>query len=328
MTFCQFNHVIFVTFCLFFPFLSTTYSYFCSGKQPHRQKYITQPHMKKGLTYLILYLLTVLIMVLIPMPADSMWDPALIISASAALITLLIYLSAQLLGTDNTPGEIVFTGLFILFFLPGANTLFLRDEVAILDLGSQCIVPFFLMQYERARKKPFSGWYILMLLMGIFCSYTHDGITIPLCAGFLWMSFLQRDTFFRTACWPMVVGFVLGTSLSIWQAIRHGESGAFADYTSQTMRILGILWDTKIFLLAMGLTIYLNTSRHGRKRLLYIFRHHELLGYCGFFALILLPFAPLGIENAATGVCFFGMYWAILMIRSIAHRIQIRGKSR
>lgn len=284
--------------------------------------------MKKGLTYLILYLLAVLLMALIPMPADSMWDPALIITVSASLLTLLIYLSAQLLGTDRTPGEIVFTGLFILFFLPGANTLFLRDEVAVLDLGSQCIVPFFLMQYERARKKPFSGWYILMLLMGIFCSYTHDGITIPLCAGFLWMSILQRDTFFRTACWPMVVGFVIGTSLSIWQAIQSGESGAFADYTSQTIRILSILWDTKIFLLAMGLTIYLNTNRQGRRTLLFIFRRHELLGYSGLFALILLPFAPLGIENAATGVCFFGMYWAILMLLSIAHKFRMRERLR
>lgn len=284
--------------------------------------------MKKGLTYLILYLLAVLIMVLTPMPADSMWDPALIITASASLLTLLIYLSAQLLGTDRTPAEIVFTGLFILFFLPGANTFFLRDEVSVMELGSQCIVPFFLMQYERARKKPFSGWHLLMLLMGIFCSYTHDGITIPLCAGFLWMSFLQRDTFFRTGCWPMVMGFVIGTSLSIWQAIRNGESGAFADYTSQTMNVLSILWDTKIFLLATGLTIYLNTSRYGRRILLFIFRRHELLGYCSLFALVLLPFAPLGIENAATGVCFFGMYWTILMLLSLAHRFRIQEKHR
>lgn len=282
--------------------------------------------MKKGLTYLILYLLAVLLMVIIPMPADSMWDPTLIITASASLLTLLIYLSAQLLGTDRTPSEFVFTGLFILFFLPGANTFFLRDEVSVLELGSQCIVPFFLMQYERARKKPFSGWYILMLLMGIFCSYTHDGITIPLCAGFLWMSILQRNTFFRTACWPMVVGFVIGTSLSIWKAIKNGESGAFSDYTSQTMSVLSILWDTKIFLLAMGLSIYLNTRRYGRIVLLLTFRRHELLGYCGLFALLLLPFAPLGIENAASGVCFFGMYWTILVLLALARLFKIREK--
>lgn len=286
--------------------------------------------MKQVLTYLCIFGFMVLIMAMLPHPVDLFISPRVVIPVAALLFTLLVGLSAKLAGTGGRPENIFGTAVFILLFMPDVGKFYTCDDAAILELGSQCIVPFFLLQYDRVRKRPFTGWHFLMLLMGIFCSYTHDGITIPLCAGFLWVSFLNRSTFFRTACWPMVVGFVIGTGLSIWQAMDKGTSGAISDfegYTSQTTRALALLWDTKIFLVTVGLTAYLSVSRWGRQILVQNFRDYTLLSCCAMLSYCALPFAPLGLDNAVTGVCFFCMFWALLLLRSLADKFYYaRGK--
>ena len=278
-----------------------------------------------AVTYLCIFALVALMMALLPTHEWMMWEPAVVIPICALLITLLVYLSAQLAGTGGSVAEVACTSLFVLFFLPGADNFFERDEEAMLELSSQCIVPFFIGQYERIHTRDFRWGYLLMLLMGIFCSYTHDGITLPLCAGFLWLSYLARDRFWRTACWPMVVGFVLGTALSVWQHLRSGQAdvpASLSDGLSQTMRALQLLWETKIFLLSVVLTTWLSLSHKGRRRILHTFRSHTLLCACAMFAIVFLPFAPLGLDNAVTGVCFFCMYWTLCLLKSLYEEYQ------
>lgn len=279
--------------------------------------------MKRFLTYLLIFFYTLLALALFPATHTHIPYPQLIYPATSLLFVLLVALSAKLIGWHDRPVGILTTAIFIGLFFPSSDTFFQLDWNALRELGSQCIVPFFIGQYNRIRSAPFSRSYILMLLMGVFCSYTHDGITIPLCAGFVWMAILNHDKFFRTACWPMVIGFVIGTSISIWQA-NNGQQENSAGYlntlSAHTTESIGLLWDTKIFLFAMGLAAYLSMRRWGRQILLHNLKEHPLLTHCTIFSLSTMPFAPLGLDNAVKGVCFFCMFWTLIQGKSLINK--------
>lgn len=259
---------------------------------------------------------------LFPPTGGYVWEPWTINICTTLLFTLFVYLTASLARTDQSAIGIVATAVFIIFFCPGEEAFFNRDESALVELSSQCIVPFFIGQYNRTSQKDFHRWYFLMLLMGIFCSYTHNGITIPLCGAFVWLAFQRRERFFRQACWPMVVGVIIGTGLSLRQ--RWGDSlTATADpevMVSVTGIALKTLWETKVFVASMLMTGYFLTLRRGRKEVLHIFRRHYVLTLCCIFSLCTLPFAPLGIENAVTGVCFFSMFWLLFLCQYLAEK--------
>ncbi len=275
----------------------------------------------KRLTYLSIYLLVCLSLWLIPKADGYIWDPRIIIPTTALLFTLLVWLIARFLGTDRTAMELVVTAGFILLFSPGSHLYFSRDEDALIELGSQCIVPFFLTQYKRISRKNFKLAYALMLLMGIFCSFTHDGITLPLCLAFLLLAWQRRNEFFRLACWPMVIGWLIGTVLKFTTRDQFPIlTPDLQVLTNRTTMVLGLLWDTKIFMLALGLTFWLSTTSWGRKDLLRTFRRQRLITYSLLFSLSCVPFAPLGIESAVTGVCFFSMLWALLLCQGLERR--------
>ncbi len=272
----------------------------------------------KKLIFLLIFLFVSLMLAVVPKSGVYVWDQRIIVPATAAMFTLLVWLVARFIGTDRTPLELIVTASFILLFAPGTSFIFSRDEQAILELGSQCIVPFFLTQYTRISRKNFRKAYVLMLLMGIFCSFTHDGITLPLCLAFLLMAWQRRSEFFRLACWPMVAGWLVGTIL---QFALHGQ---FPDLrpgievlTSRTAMVMSRLWDTKIFMLALALTMWFTSTHWGRRELLFAFRRNRLIAYGLLFALSCVPFAPLGIENAVIGVCFFAMLWAMLLCKGL-----------
>lgn len=275
----------------------------------------------KTLTYLLIFLLVSLLLAFFPKAGGYVWNPRIIVPATAAMFTLLVWLVARFIGTDRIPLELFVTAVFILLFAPGSHLFFSRDEDALIELGSQCIVPFFLTQYMRISRKDFRKAYGFMLLMGIFCSFTHDGITLPLCLAFLLQAWQRRNEFFRLACWPMVIGWLVGTVL---QFTTHDHLPSLTPdlqaLTSRTAMVLGLLWDTKIFIVAVVLTFWLTTSSWGRAELLRTFRRQRLIAYSLMFALICVPFAPLGIDNAVIGVCFFGMLWALLLLQSLERR--------
>lgn len=254
------------------------------------------------------------------------WEPWLINTCTTLLFLLLVHLTARLAHTDRTGTGILLTAFFLLLFYPGVDNFFMRDEEGLLSLGSQCIVPFFIGQYNRLRRKDFTYWYVLMLLMGTFCSYTHNGVTLPLCAGFLWVSLRHLKGFFRMACWPMVIGFVLGTSLSLLTTstpspLHHpGESfpSTLQHIPLNTWHILCLLWDTKVFVAAVCTTAYLFHHRTGRRLLQRVARRNYPLTVCLVFSLVFMPLAPLGIDNAVHGVCFFCMFWMMFLARALA----------
>ena len=278
---------------------------------------------KKILTYIAIFVLSVLLLAILPGGTSAAWQPEVMIGVSALLYTLLVGLSCRLVGIRRPEG-IGLTAIFLILFLPNSESFLSRDLDAVMELGSQCIVPFFISQYKNVSRKDFRRIYSLMLLMGIFCSYTHNGITIPLCAGFVWQGLLRRREFFHTACWPMVVGFVIGTSVSILQAVMNGTSDTPTDLhqsISQTTLALKTVWETKIFLISLGVTMYLTLSHRGRKLLLECVREQALLTSCVAFSLCTLPFAPLGLDNAMTGVCFFCMYWTLIICKTLFGKI-------
>ena len=257
-----------------------------------------------------------------PPTGGYVWEPWTINICTTVLFTLFTYLTASLARTDRSIVGIIGTAVFIIFFCPGEEVFFDRDEKALLELSSQCIVPFFIGQYTRVSQKNFGRWYLLMLLMGIFCSYTHNGITIPLCCTFVGLALQRHDRFFRRACWPMVVGVIIGTGLSLWK--RWDDSlTATADPTvmvTVTGIALKTLWETKVFVASILLTGYLFSVKGGNKEILHICRRHYVLALCCLFSLITLPFAPLGIENAVTGVCFFSMFWLLFLCQHLAEK--------
>ncbi|MBO5180501.1 MAG: hypothetical protein J6B92_01255 [Paraprevotella sp.] len=275
--------------------------------------------MKNRSAFFLVFLAMFAMLTLTPKEGGYIWQPEFINTAIAALFTLLVYLTARIAGTSKSPIGILGTGVFTLLFCPESPIFFHRDETALAELISTCIVPFFISQYDRISTREFRYGYFLMLLMGIFCSYTHDSITIPLCAAFLMMSYLQRGRFFRLACWPMVTGFAIGTTLSLlqsqfWSADALGNISALSEQTATGLRSV---WDTKVFLVATLLTIYFIGSRNRRKRLWRIFQEQKLMTYCLLFSFCTIPFAPLGLDNAVASVSFFCMFWVLFLSHDI-----------
>lgn len=285
--------------------------------------------MRLRLTYLAVFLMMLLLLSLLPKTGGYIWQPELINPVSALLFTLLVFLTGHIAGSTNSVTGILCTASFILLFYPGSQQFFNRDETAVMELASTCIVPFFISQYNRISNKNFKYGYFLMLLMGIFCSYTHDSVTIPLCAGFLTLSYLQRDRLFRLACWPMVIGFAIGTTLTVaqsayWRAESWNDLNALS---AQTASGFIQLWNNKVFIFATLLTIYFLSSRRKRKRLWRISREHKLLAYCLLYSFCAIPFAPLGIDNAISGVCFFCMFWVLFLFQQFILLVRERHRS-
>ena len=275
--------------------------------------------MKLQLTYLALFLMMLSVLAFLPKPGGYVWQPEIIVPLSASLFTLLVYLTAHIACSGQTATGVLCTALFVLLFCPDSREFFNRDETAVVTLSSTCIVPFFISQYNRISNKNFKYGYFLMLLMGIFCSYTHDSITIPLCAGFLTLSYLQRDRLFRLACWPMVIGFAIGTTLCLLQSAywKLSSWGDLTAWSAQTANGLAQLWETKVFIFATLLTIYFLSSRKRRKRLWRISREQRLLTYCLLYSLCAVPFAPLGMDSAISGACFFCMFWVLFLFQQL-----------
>ena len=146
---------------------------------------------RKILTYVAVFAVTALLAWVLPHRHMLMWRLWAVVLSYASLFTLLVWLCCRLVRSGRRPEEIALTAFFLLFFLPRGAGLLTLDAESVLYLASQCMVPFFIGQYVRIRRRDYGHIYVLMLLMGIFCSYTHDGIAIPLCGGFLWMSWQE-----------------------------------------------------------------------------------------------------------------------------------------
>ncbi len=274
---------------------------------------------KFGLTYTVTFAAVLACLTVFPPQGGYVWEPLVINLSISFLFTLLVLLTAHLLGIKHTLPNALCIALFLIVFCPGAERFFVRDEEGLMELGSQCIVPFFISQYNRVSRKNFHSWYFLMLLMGIFCSYTHNNITIPLCLAFVILSFTRKQ-FFRRACWPMVVGFVIGTALSLWQMLNdHPESTGIAGNTLDTNTVLYTLWEAKVFVFAACLTIYLTFIRQGRRTIRYFAQRNLVLTLCLMLSLLTLPLVPLGLENATTGLCFFSMLWLLSISHFLLH---------
>lgn len=235
----------------------------------------------------------------------------------SALFSLLVVLVINLLKIRISVFSAVCVALFLAFFCPGSEVFFQSDKASLMELSSQCMVPFFISQYNRVSRKNFQAWYLLMLLMGIFCSYTHNSITIPLCLTFIFLSY-KRKQFFHRACWPMVVGFVIGTGLSLWNVLSHEpDTTGLVGSPLDTRTILIILWEAKSFVFAVGFTLYLAISRKGRRTIRYFARRNIVLSLCLLMSLLTLPLAPLGVDNAVWGISFFSMLWMLAIAQFI-----------
>lgn len=233
------------------------------------------------------------------------------------LFLLLVNLTSRLARTDRTGLGVLCTGIFIMLFNPGMDKCMIGDEDGLLELASQCMVPFFMMQFRRIRRKDFHYGYFLMFLMGVFCSYTHNGVAIPLCASFLWITWRHREKFFRMACWPMVIGFLIGTTLSIITTQERSTTlpEQILSISDTTWQALTTLWDTKVFVISVAVTAYLLNTHSGRHMIRHTVRRNYQVCTCMAFSLLSLPLAPLGISNAVTGVCFFCMFWLLFITR-------------
>lgn len=281
---------------------------------------------KQVFTYIALFLLLLTVLFVVPKDGGYIWQPEIINPLVALLILLLVYLTGRITHTTETTTGILCTAAFILLFCPNSATFFNRDETAVMELSSVCIVPFFISQYTRISNKDFKYGYFLMLLMGIFCSYTHDSITIPLCASFLTLAYTQRNRLFRLACWPMVIGFLIGTTLSVVRSAFWDPSSwnSWTTLSSHTADGFQQLWNTKVFLFATLLTIYYMSARKRRRIMWQIFQQQKLLAYCLLYSFCAIPFAPLGMENAISGVCFFCMFWVLLLFHNLLLRFRKR----
>ena len=202
------------------------------------------------------------------------------------------------------------------------NNIFKGDKVIWMVFFFLCIISVIEVYSASSQLTYKDGSYLApvmkhigILLMGIFCSFTHDGITLPLCLAFLLLAWQRRAEVMHRACWPMMAGWLIGT---VMQFLSRDHLPSLTPdiegLTSRTALILGLLWDTKVFVLALALTAWFTTTVWGRHELRRAWRRNRLVAYSLFFALTTVPFAPLGIDNAVTGVCFFAMLWSMLLL--------------
>lgn len=257
-----------------------------------------------------------------PYNPRSLFTQPFLVVATTLLFPLLVWLTARLAQTARTPLGVLFTGLFLFLFNPGIDKCLSATDDGLIDLASQCMVPFFVYQFKRIRKKNFQRGYFLMFLMGIFCSYTHSGVAIPLCASFLWVTWQHRERFFKRACWPMVVGFLIGTVMSVANTTERTDTlpEQFLHISSNTVEVLGTLWATKVFVIAVGVTLYLLNTQSGRQIMNNMVKRHYVVCTSLAFSLISVPLAPLGINNAVTGVCFFSMFWLLFIAKYMTEK--------
>ncbi len=96
--------------------------------------------------YALVFTVVFCALVLFPPAAGYIWEPLTVNVLTALLFTLLVALTARLIGTDRRLMGLGLTALFLIFFCPGAERFFCRDEAALMELGSQCIVTFFIKQ--------------------------------------------------------------------------------------------------------------------------------------------------------------------------------------
>ncbi len=272
---------------------------------------------RRALSYLLIFCIVFTVTCHLPYNPYSLFTREFMIVANSSLFTLLVWLTARLAKTERTALGVLFTAVFIFFFNTGIDGRFVLDDDITIYLASQCMVPFFIAQFKRIRKKNFSRGYFLMFLMGVFCSYTHNGVAIPLCATFLWLTWRYREDFFKLACWPMVIGFLIGTSVSMVTATDslYTHPDNFLNISATTWKGLSTLWNTKVFLTSVIVTAYLFNTQGGRALIRHIARRHYIITACLIFSFISLPLAPLGIQNAVTGVCFFSMFWLLFIAK-------------
>ena len=133
---------------------------------------------KKILTYLVVFASTLLLAWILPNRHLPMWQWWLEAIVYSGLFALLVWLSCRLVRSGRGAGETAITALFLLFFLPRGGGLVNLSIESVTYLASQCMVPFFIGQYMRIRRRDYGHIYVLMILMGIFCSYTHDAMDV------------------------------------------------------------------------------------------------------------------------------------------------------
>ena len=121
--------------------------------------------MKIIFTYFLLFIGIFSLLTFIPKTGGYIWQPELINTVSALLLTLLVFLVGQISGTSATHTGIIGTAIFTLLFCPNSYMFFSRDEQAVIELISVCIVPFFISQYHRIESKNFKYGYFIMLML-------------------------------------------------------------------------------------------------------------------------------------------------------------------
>ena len=117
--------------------------------------------MKTILAYISIFICIFLLLTFIPKTGGYIWQPEFINGVSAMLLTLLIFLVGRISDTSKTLTGILGTAVFTLLFCPKSHMFFYRDELAIIELTSVCIVPFFISQYKRIETKNFKYGYFL-----------------------------------------------------------------------------------------------------------------------------------------------------------------------
>ena len=122
--------------------------------------------MKTVLTYILIFTTLFLLLTFIPKTGGYIWQPEIINGISALLLTLLIFLVGRISGTSKTLTGILGTAVFTLLFCPKSHMFFYRDEQAVIELTSVCIVPFFISQYKRIETKNFKYGYFIVSLTG------------------------------------------------------------------------------------------------------------------------------------------------------------------
>lgn len=118
-------------------------------------------------------------------------------------------------AADGLPSVILFTFIFFVL-IPGFADAFLFFIGSFNYLWTATAVMLFLLYFYRAKDRRLQAVDILVCPLALLAGWTHEGLTLPLSAGFvLWMAAGRRRAL-SGAAFPAVSCFVVGTLLCVF----------------------------------------------------------------------------------------------------------------
>lgn len=184
-------------------------------------------------------------------------------------------------------------------------------------LWTAVAVLLFLCWFYRAGERPFTIGSLWVCPLALLAGWTHEGLTLPLSFGFFLWVLAGRRTAFRSAAFPSVLCFFVGTALCVFAPGTFQR--ASASEVSLPMRAFLGAYNMVFFVrvLWLWLLMVIVAWRYRRDVLVMEFRRHYVL-----YAAMLAAYSIVAVcAQTEARVCFHAEFLALLLLLSLLVRL-------